>query len=62
MFPLSTDFRITEMKMLETDPKTPETISFGMTTACPSDEAPYSARVVMRLGDDPLEAGNWSPS
>ena len=50
------------MKMLETDPKTPETISFGMTTACPSDEAPYSARVVMRRGDDPLEAGNWSPS
>lgn len=39
--------QITEMKMLETDPKTPETISFGMTTACPSDEAPYSARVVM---------------
>lgn len=41
--------QITEMKMLETNPKTPETISFGMTTACRSDEAPYPASVVMNV-------------
>ena len=61
MFRFPIHFRITEMKMLQTDPKTPETISFGMSTACPSDEAPYSASVVMRLGHGQLGAGNSRP-